>query len=90
VLYALAADGPNGQVDSATLLAEVKVKVSEEGVGNLADTDEGDFDELLNDLFNLGLISGDKAAIVLTPAGTERVEREMAGEPGEAAEAAAE
>jgi hypothetical protein len=77
VLFSLAADGVDGEVDSATLLAEVKVKVSEDEVGNLADTDEGDFDELLNDLFNLGLISGDKAAIKLTTTGKARVEREM-------------
>ena len=77
VLYSLAADAADGEVDSATLLAECKVKVSEDAVGNLADTDEADFELILNDLFEVGLISGAKAAIVLTSTGKARVEREM-------------
>ena len=46
-------------------------------MGNLADTDEADFELILNDLFEVGLISGAKAAIVLTSTGKARVEREM-------------
>lgn len=48
VLYSLAANGVNGEVGSATLLAEVKVKVAEDQVSSLAEEDEGDLDAILN------------------------------------------